>query len=195
TFLQSDAQIALPLLLAGYADLQVFVEYFVAPAARLLGAIHGKIRVADEHFGCRVVRSGHGRADTGAGLDDVPKNVKGTLDLLQNAAGDNLEIVWGDNVLHQNGELVSSQPRGRVLGAQRGAEPSGNRHQQNIARGVAQHVVDFLKAVKVNIEHAAAMIGIAHASAERQVEPVKKQRPVGQSRHHVVHGVVLQLGF
>ena len=142
-----------------------------------------------------MVRSGHGRADAGAGLDDVPKDVKGTLDLLQYAVGHDFEVVCADNVLHQNRELVPAQPRSRVLGAQRGAKPPGNRHQQNIAGGVAQRVVDFLKAVKVDIEHAAAMIGIAHAPAERQVEPVKKQRPVGQSRHHVVHGVVLQLGF
>jgi phage terminase small subunit len=56
---------------------------------------------------------------------------------------------------------------------------------------VPQRVVDFFKAVKVHIEHATAMIGMAHTPAKRQVEPVKKQRTVGSPRQYVVHGVVL----
>ncbi len=84
-------------------------------------------------------------ADAGAGADFAPEDFKGPLQFVQDAVGDDLEIGCGKNVFDQNGKLVAAQARGRVLRTQRGSKPAGDGHEQRVARGVAQTVVDFLE--------------------------------------------------
>ena len=124
-----------------------------------------------------------------------PKMSKGRSISRRMRSGNHFKIVGRHNIFNQHGKLVAAQSRGRVLRAQRGTQTPGNRHQQYIARGVAQAVVDGLEFVEIEIEHAATIVRMAHAAGEREVQAVEKQRPVGQSREHIVHGVVLQLGF
>ena len=71
---------------------QVLVEDFVAPASLLLGAVHGKICITEEHLGGLVFRTGHSRTDAGVGLDGVPKNIERPLQLARNTAGHYLQV-------------------------------------------------------------------------------------------------------
>lgn len=124
--------------MAGDVHLQALVEDFHSTAALLLGAIHGKVRVPDEHLGCSVVCSGQRHAYAGAGRDELSKDFKRPLHLAQNAAGHHVQIAGFQNVFHQNGKFVATQPASRVLRTQRRAQPVGYRNQHHIARRVTQ---------------------------------------------------------
>ena len=91
-FFQRMAQLPLTLLLACDMHFQLFVEDLVASAPSLLGAIHGAIRVPDQHLGSCVIRSCHCRAHAGVGLHGVSKDIEGPLHLLRNSAGHDLQI-------------------------------------------------------------------------------------------------------
>src|SRR5208283_1885313 len=125
----------------------------------------------------------------------MPEDIEGALQFAQNAPCNNLEIVCGENILDQDGKFIAAQARCRVLGAQRSKESSGGRHEKSVARGVAEAIVDFLEFVQIQIENAATVVGAAHATAQREVEAVKEERPVRQACEHVVHGVVLEFFF
>ena len=54
-----------------------------------------------------------------------------------------------DLALHEHGELVATQPRDGVASADAAEDPFGDVHQQGVARGVAEVVVDELEVVEV----------------------------------------------
>ena len=56
---------------------------------------------------------------------------------------------------------------------------------------MAKTVIDLLEAIEVKVEDPAILVGIAQAAAQREVDVVKKKSTVGQTRQHVVHGIVL----
>ncbi len=97
-------------------------------------------------------------ADARAGLNELTEDFKRPLHLAQDAAGHHIQIAGFQNVIHQNGKFIAAQPASRVLRAQRSAQSISNRNQQNIARRVAQRVVDLLEAVHIEKKHAAALI-------------------------------------
>ena len=139
-----------------------------------------------------MIRSGHRRANAGPDLDLVPKDLEGPCHLYQYALGDRLHIAGVEYAFHQNRKLVTAQACRRILGTERRQHPFGNRDQQYISGGVAQRVVDLLEAVQIQKQHAAALVRTARPARQGQVQPVKEQRAVWQSRQHVVHGVVRQ---
>ena len=134
-------QFALPLAIGGDGDFEMLVKDFVAVAAGLLGAIHGKVGVADKKIGRGVFGIGHGGADAGAGADFLAKDLERPLKLMQDAAGDHFKIVCGNNILDQNGKLVATQSRGRVLGTQRSSQATGDRQsaERRPRRGPGRH--------------------------------------------------------
>ena len=127
------------------------------------------------------VQGGHGSADARAAREQTAaKDVEGPLQFTQNASGDDFKIVCRENVLDQERQTrrhpgAQRSPPGAAQARSRPATAA----QQSIARGVTETVVDFLEVVEVKIEHAAAMVRIAQAPAESEVDAVKKQRPVG----------------
>ena len=92
-------------------------------------------------------------------------------------------------VLDHHRELVAAEARDHVLGAQARAQPRGDRHQQLVAGGVAEAVVDGLEVVEVDEQHRelAAPVG------DRGLDLVGEQRSVGEVRERVVVGLVVEL--
>ena len=122
TLVEPVTKFALAFLLAADGHLQVLVEDFVSPAARLLGAIHGKVGVADQQVGRGVIRSGNGRADAGSGLNDVSEDIEGPRHLRQNAVGDNFQIA---GVRMFSTSTANSSPPSRA------AESCGRKHRRS----------------------------------------------------------------
>ena len=56
-------------------------------------------------------------------------------------------------MLEQHGELVAAQARGQIVLAQRRPQPLGDGHEQRVAGGVAERVVDALEVVQVEEQH------------------------------------------
>src|SRR5205085_3470379 len=92
------------------------VEELVAGAAALLGAIHRRIRVADQRVGRLAAlreRDAHARGDEVlvSVEDDRPREPGG------NSLGRRDRIALGGNLLEQDPELVAAEPGDRVARA------------------------------------------------------------------------------
>jgi len=81
------------------------------------------------------------------------------LDHVEQLLGDVAGIHRAADALHEDGELIATEPRHDVAGAHLGGEPLRHLLQQLVAGLVAQRVVDHLELVDVEEEqrHAAAL--------------------------------------
>ncbi|MEZ5262905.1 MAG: hypothetical protein R2755_14305 [Acidimicrobiales bacterium] len=93
--------------------------------------------------------------------------------------------VGGAGVLEQHGELVAAHAGGGVARSQAVGQPVGQLHQQAVAGGVAQAVVDHLEVVEVDEQH--HRIGPAPAvDLQRVLHPVGQQHAVGEPGQRIV---------
>ena len=72
------------------------------------------------------------------------------------------------------------------------ASRSANAHQQLVAGGVSEAVVDVLEAIEVDEEHREAVLRMSRPSRHRALEPFHEQHAVGQQGQRIVDGVVNQ---
>ena len=93
----------------------------------------------------------------------------------------------------QHDELVAFDAGERVLGTNELAQPLGGRHQQLIADGMPEAVVDDLEAVDVEVDHADDG-RCTREARERLVDAIDQETPVREPGQRVVelvmdHGV------
>ena len=98
------------------------------------------------------------------------------------------------DVEQADGELVAAQARHQVLVAQCLAETQGHLPQQFVADAPAQGVVDQLKAVQVDEQHAAEHLA-ALRHAQGLVDQLGQQGAVGQAGQRIVICQVVQALF
>ena len=96
-----------------------------------------------------------------------------------------------DDVRHDEGELVATEPGDSRSAAARADEAFGDLAQQPVARVVAQGVVDLLEAVEVQESNRRpARVG------KGACRPIEEQGPVGEPGQEVVRRLVpLAVGF
>src|SRR4051812_7664527 len=91
---------------------------------------------------------------------------------------------------------VNSSPESRAtvsLGRSGGLEPVRDGREQLVAGRVPQRIVDELEAVEVEEQDRRAAFGmVAQGAADRLVEAIDEQHPVGQAGQRVVQRIVLQ---
>ncbi len=94
-------------------------------------------------------------------------------------------------VLHQYRELVAAQPDHQVALAHTVAHPGGHGHEQLVAGGMAEAVVDELEVVQVEEQHdrqpAHLVVG------EHLFHALGQETAIGQPGKRVVIGLVAQL--
>ncbi len=95
-------------------------------------------------------------------------------------------------VLADDDELVSSEPGDGVVAADRRGETTTHRHEQLVARVVAEAVVDHLEAVEVEEEHRHHRFVVVQA-LQRGVETVDGERAVRQLGERVVECEMAEL--
>ena len=162
------------------------VEDLKARAPARLGLVHRRVGVADQARGLRAL--GAGDRDPQRGLREVlaggelERRLEGGDDPLGHARGRALV----GNPIEQDDELVAAEPRDRVAGPQRGLQPRRDLHQQLVAGGVPERVVDELEVVDVEQHDGDLRAG----AGERLHEPVLEQRAVGEARERIVDGLV-----
>jgi hypothetical protein len=99
--------------------------------------------------------------------------------------GDRERVKGAVDVLAQDGELVASDARSGVLRAQDGRDAPGDRHEQLVAGGVAEPVVDVLEAVEV-AEQDRDAVAVAADARRRLPEAILEQRAVREAGELVV---------
>ena len=140
--------------------------------------------------GCRVERNSDGRADgQRMAVDHQRRRQCG-----QDPVGHFDRIPGGGDVGQQDPELVASQPRDRVLGADAALDASRDEPQQRVAAGVPERVIDGLEVVDIEEQHR-RRAAVAVAAGQRLPDAVLEQSPIGQSGQLVVVGATAQLGF
>ena len=163
-----------------------------AALAALLGHVHGHVRVA--HRVRSVGPPGHRLGQPDAGPDDVqvPVDLDGRGEGGEQAVR-HLGRGGQVRVLHEDGELVTAQPRGRVLVAQGSREPLGDGEQDDVAARVAEAVVDVLEVVEVEGEDRQRAPRLRLAAGQGVVDAVEEQLPVRQPGQGVVEGLGRQV--
>ena len=128
----------------------VIVEQLGAVPTSLLGPVHGRVGVSEQGVGGVMGRRrGQGDADTGGDADLPALEGKGWGERLAQALGDHQGLALVVQILAEHHELVAPEAGHRVAGADDGSQPLGGAHQQFVAGGVAEAVVDQLEPVDV----------------------------------------------
>ena len=90
----------------------------------------------------------------------------------------------------QGQELVATEPRQQRVLVGAPAQPLGDGHEQRVADGVPEAVVDALEVVEVDEDDRDRL-----RFGDRVREPLAEQRAVGQAGQRVVPGVMTQYGL
>jgi hypothetical protein len=87
----------------------------------------------------------------------------------------------------QDGELVAAEPGHGVVAADRALEPPGHLDQQQVARVVAEVVVDLLEPVEVEHQHGGPA-GAGPRRGQGRLGPCLEGGPIRQPGERVVRG-------
>jgi len=103
-------------------------------------------------------------------------------------------VVRALDVLEEDRELVAAEAGDRVLRPHTRPQPLGHRHQQTVARQVAQSVVDVLETIQVEDE-GAEWPALAPRPLQGVAQPVQEERAVRQAGEAVVKDGVAKVFF
>ena len=108
---------------------------------------------------------------------------------------DGVGVVRVADVLQQDDELVTAQPRQDVDVAQELADPAGEGHQQVVAGAVPQAVVHQFEAVDVEVDDREVVIRPALGPLDGHAEMFEKEGPVREPGEGVVEGLEVDLAL
>ena len=182
------------------------IEHRVPACAGVLGAVHRQVGVADDVLARSVRIGGHGHADAGSGKHVLPIERQRQFGHLLHAFGHPHRVERFPDAIEEHGEFIATKTRQRRLGDRRRAghtrdhvvgphgrgQPLGEHHEQAIAGGVPQAVVDVLEPVEVDKQHRELVVLAARPASKGAVQPFLEQGAIGQLRQVVVNGVVHQ---
>src|SRR5262249_34227205 len=129
------------------------LEETVSAAALAFGSIQRQVRVLEKLVGVRCIIGTKGDADTSANQQLVTVDVIGGADFLDDAQGQRCCSKRLVDVGLEDRKFVSAEARYGVLLPNAAAQTAGHLVEQAIADGMAQRVVDVLKAVEIEPKH------------------------------------------
>ncbi len=148
-------------------------------ASLFLRLVHGGIGVAHEQVRVAAVVGAERYPHAGAHERFVAVEDKGPAEGGQDLPGNGFGVLAGLYIRKDDGELVTAQTGHRILLAHAGRDALGTLFQQLIAERVPHGVVDLLEMVQVD-EQDTDRAGIPPGAGDRAIEPVERERPVGE---------------
>jgi hypothetical protein len=136
---------------------------------------------------CAVV-AGDGNANAGTDDELMVIDLVALAHPVDDATGQRGGVGRLVDVDLQNREFIAAHACQRITGSEQTAQPLGDSGQQLVASGMAQRIIDILKVVE--IQKLLGHHGIGPGLAQRLLEPLAKQRPIGQPRERIVMGQV-----
>ena len=128
-------------------------EDLVAGATAHLCPVHRRVRVPQHVLGALVARARQRDADADAGEHLGPPHLQRGGHLLVNSLGHARGVRLGADVVEQDGELVTAEPRERIAGANAALEPARRRAQDLVTDRVPEAVIDRLETIEIEVEH------------------------------------------
>src|SRR3982074_934904 len=120
----------------------------IAALSLALGGVHGEIGAAQEIGRIDLAGGDACDADGGVGPAGVAGDVERRVQGIEDALGDGGGLGLLRDVLHQDRELIPSEPRQGVVGPYRDAHPIGDLDEKGVPGSVAEAVVDGLEIVE-----------------------------------------------
>ena len=170
------------------------VEQCVTAAAIVLGAVHRDVGVRQNRIRSLGAFGGERDADACTHVRVVVTEAERGLEHGDDALCELGYVVDTLDPLAQHDELVATETRDRVGGADGGLDANCSLDEQLVARGVAEGVVHDLEPVQVDEQHSEQAILPADAR-ERLLEPIGEHQAVRQARERIVGCPVLELGL
>ena len=159
-----------------------------------LGPVHRHVGVAHQLLGT-VARVGSSATPTLAVTRSCLAAIaNGSPNTSRNRSAIAVASSSSCHVLEQDRELVAAEARRGVAGPELVAQPVGRGHEQLVAGGVAEAVVDRLEPVEVEDHHRERPLAPGEAG-DRVVDAVGEQGAVGQLRQRVVERPVAELAL
>ena len=146
---QGAAQLAFQVQALEGARVHVGGIETVATATLGLGAVHGRVGVAQQRFRVTAILGVHADADAETEKEFLTFQHEGMAHGVQQFLQDGRHVLGVVQVLQQDGELVPAQARHGVALAQTFGQPPCHGAQQPVAGAVPQGIVDLLEAVQV----------------------------------------------
>jgi hypothetical protein len=156
------------------------------------GRVHGHVDVVEQLLGLVGPGPAGGRAQAGLDRDGAAVEAERLVQGVEHPAGDRRRRLGVGDPLQQHGELVATQAGRGVGRAQAALEPPGRGHQQLVAGGVAEAVVDVLEVVQVDEQD--GQVPLARPS-QGVLDPLGGQGAVGQAGQPVVERLVDELSL
>ena len=192
-FLQGSAQVGLELEPGDRRRVHLGLVDPEATLALALGAVHRGVGVAEQLVGGGAVRAGVGDARARMDEDLLARDEEGRFERVDQPLRGLAGGRGCREPLQQDRELVAAEPRRGVGAAQHRLESQCDVHEEPVADGVPEAVVDGLERVEVDEEHGGGVI--APALPHCVVDPIGEERTVRQVRERVVERLVAELGF
>ena len=90
----------------------------------------------------------------------------------------------------QHRELIAAQPSDQIVVTHERGDALGDAHQQRVARGVSERVVDDLEIVQIDEQHGRHVILGCRRSLEHPLQGLVEGAPVGGAGERVTLGQV-----
>lgn len=154
------------------------VDDLVTGAALALRLVHRQLSAVQEILGEVVGLVRKGDTDAGGRVHLADRQDERLGECGADASGDGVHLCCFDEVLAQDGELVTGQARQSVGRSQLSPQSLGCGHQQLVTDPVAVRVVDKRELVQVGEENHCHGAGAA-ASKQSMFETFEQEDPVG----------------
>ena len=160
------------------------------PAAVILGAVHGRVGVADQIFGVVAVARKHADAYARPGVKLLAVEIDRDGNNLQQLVGDLGSILGRGEIRENHEELIAAEPRHHVGFAQHLLDARRHLLEHDVAAVMAQRIVDGLEIVQVD-EHDRHQGTVAARQRQYRTQALGQVGAIGQAGEHVVVREVL----
>ena len=124
------------------------IENAVIVPPAVFRPVEGNVRLAHDFQAIGPRFGGKGDPDADADMDVVTQNIEGAGDVLQDPAGEPVDIL-GSRVLEEDCEFIAAKAADRISVAGQSCEPYSKFADERIPRLMAKRVIDVLEAVEV----------------------------------------------
>src|ERR671924_190744 len=166
----------------------------VAALAVPLGHVHGDVGIPEELLGVvrRDLAVGEADPEARPREDLLRVDLELRLERLEDPVGDVRRLLEVSDPVEEDRELVAAEARDGIGGPHGADEALRDLLEDDVARRVAEAVVDGLEVVEVD-EHDADGGRASLGAHERLLDAVGEEGAVGEIRHRVVEGLMGEL--